>query len=1819
MANTGQAVTALLKLDATNFVSGIETATTAIKDLQKYSDNIKLFSRLANGLSVFRRELSKLRSLSTVSSDGLSKLTANITRVGNALTTIKKFESEVKLFRDMISSANQLNSAMDRLAQAQTKTAQSTNSASNSMRSMSSCMISAKAEATSLNNSLNSVSSSAKSSSNNLNTSTQSMANHTLSMNALGTKAQSTSTQLKNLGASSYALKSNVDAVSTSATSASSKFNVLERNVGKSSQTAKAADGRFKTLSGTLFSLRGITSIVGSMFAFNLVQGFIDSTQQAIHAKSQMESYQKTLGLSSNSITSFNKKLTETVGIYQKMNKYSLGETVAGLGIEFDLSEKQMEGMMKTVARLQSEYIRAGRSPEEADLAVKDIMQGEFLRLSRETGVGKEDLKRLGWSGDTKDIDSLQRALDKVADERNWDAFATQATSLSDVFIILKNRIGEFAADLTSIVTPGIIGAFNLISGVFQGINSWYNNSSFFSQGMTQVLGVASAIGVLSTGLIAFKGHMGLVEIASAGFGRSLLGIALGFDKSVIATNSSLTMLKAWIAGTDVGTAKSLSFVQAISSKVLGLNRESVAIMGVTNTLGAMNSSVDLSGKYFKELSDKLMVLKKGTEEYDMALSKLTSALSQAGGMTKLYAQESLKLINTGEVVKKGTKEYSQSLELLKANYAGTNVAMDTNKVSLLRMVPALDASNIKSLSFAQTLATLNKDVNIVKASTMSTKDALKAFATSAAALSLTLSAVLIAALVAVAAAFATVYAKCQETKKSVEGFNNLIENGDDIISDAQNVVNYYEGVKKSAQAHVNNAKSAKELADANKYLKSASEDLSFAQDDLARAENAVTYARTKKQELDNKKTDIDLQHEKRLADLIYQTCGNYDEARNKANQYMSDATSGYADMNHALDEYNNNLERYSDLIGKQENNLKDKGFSSKERADYLEDTNKLALQAASNWQKFDNGDFGAGLVATVQELQLASSDTLALWDKKGPAYAFTDIATSFGGIGAINGIIEEITGTKSTSSIGGVGTLLNLMFGDGHDDLMEANDWLKNNVISPLNSSLNSFLSDPLGSLEDMGGGIGNMAMLLNKLFSGEDPIPAISEFLNNTIINPMMSYLGQFLSDPFGTLSDFGGFGGIASLLNLIFGGEEDPFTAINNYLRTNIITPLTMGIVNGIAEIPILGSILQMLGLVDGGSDTAQSKGQLLMNALKNGIEYVLGNIPILGDILKMLGLIDGSYGTANQKGHNVGKNIKDGEKTGHTGTASNVRAEMNDVINAIAQSVGQAYSAAVSIGNAIWNGINKRLQRHSPGFIHDQVLAEFQNDIPSAINGATSYAFSSAQSVGQAMVNGITPSISQVNQSMMSVMTPNNGQDVNGVEVQPIDPSLNQTAIQQFTNDQLTAEAINTATTSNITTGWNDMDLSIGTTLANMGTGLTTTFTNMNTNQTAALTTMQTQNKTAFNNLQTQTTSSLNNMRNSTQNVTNQMTNAWLHMKNNIVASANQLKTQSTAHFNQLSSTIGGFYRKLQNPSSWGAGDSDAPSRYTNRGRYVRGVKAVNRVLGSHGAGGSVKSSFTYHGAGGLPTRLPQTMDLNSLLKMMCPDVSCIKDISKVDVESFLFSLMDGGFGSWSDWRPTHFNHIKKTSNEWDMKSPQIMGYIDTNTNFKVKEFLNGDPQISFGEFKSMAEALFSAIPYDFYYDSAKCGNWVDALRSGSVNCSDGADALVALAHTCGFSAYKQHGHWNGLGHFYAIVNGQKMDTTGWQQRRTWTPSASAGSPSRNSDIGSTTNNSYNISVVIEGDMYGVDDLEAKIEEGTEKAMAKVVNPSVSIGI
>jgi hypothetical protein len=331
-----------------------------------------------------------------------------------------------------------------------------------------------------------------------------------------------------------------------------------------------------------------------------------------------------------------------------------------------------------------------------------------------------------------------------------------------------------------------------------------------------------------------------------------------------------------------------------------------------------------------------------------------------------------------------------------------------------------------------------------------------------------------------------------------------------------------------------------------------------------------------------------------------------------------------------------------------------------------------------------------------------------------------------------------------------------------------------------------------------------------------------------------------------------------------------------------------------------------------------------------------------------------------------------------------------------------------------------------------------------------------------------------------------------------------------------------------------------------------------------------------------------------------------------MKDSILDSARKIKDEAGSRFNGLKDTIKGFYQKIQNPSQWAGSPSLARSSGTPNRRVGRAFASTVR-----------------HGAGGNDWGGKSTMSISSLKRMICPNGDCgtlfngLDPNQEVDVATFL-SMIGGnhGFGGWS-FAKNHTDYIKNKSDKWSVKPPiiQLLGGIATKTGFKVGEFNNGKPNITWEQFKSMAGAIFSAIPYKFYYDSSWKGSWLGALQAGACNCYDGALALMAFANACGFGGSMVHGTWKNpdgttYPHVWANINGVKMDTTAWQKRGRW----SAGSPSYRSGSSSPANGkTVNINVEISGTVYNVEDLDSRIQESVKKGLREEFNDPYTVTI
>jgi len=1582
-------------------------------------------------------------------------------------------------------------------------------------------------------------------------------------------------------------------------TSTQRNASAMSQSTARTNQLTSATSRLGKAMS----SLRMMGSLVGSMLAYNFAHKLLVATGETIHAKSEMEGYFKMLNFGQRDIDGFNNALDRTVAQFQRVNKYSLGETISSIGVEFNLSTKEMEKAMKVTSMITSEYLRAGRNANEASLAVKDVLQGQFQRLSRETGVKGEQLKEAGWSGDTSDVLGLMEALEKVGKSRNWDVFAEKANSLNDILTITQNRFGEWSADLVYSIQPAIVGAFNMIMGtaqkfasVMSGVWDWLNGDGIESNIAKWGL-LGSAITTVLGILVAYRTGAGLLQVAQMGLTRTIASTILGLNAEQVALYGTRTAIMSKIFGLEAEKVATLSTRDAILSKILGLDAEVVAQEGLKSAI--------LTSSFAREL-EQLQTAGATEEEIANTFALYQNQLAQKSTIGLLSAQ---------------------ALGLNMTTYATHGFT-----VALLEANTGMKASQIASMGLIKKIALLGASF---------------------------------VAPVAIVGAFAVALGimayKMNESAKEMERFNDILKNGENIVNENRETVQYYtEQQAKLKDQLAKTKEGTAEYYEIQEKLRNTNQALTTSNENLANSYKALQVANSAQKHYEQALTDMAIEHQGNLAKAYMDAGYSAVEAYEMANDSLLDAQAGAEQLRVTLQkiaqlQYKGEQNVAYLLDEFSENNVdKDKQKPYLERAESLNDKMRKAMEKGmtdesfmgrmdgwlsyyqyqiENWinnvgAMFEAKDWGAvfdnvwkGIAHGFADLPIIKDfwnwvyDQIGVKQYAGKGWsAFTDaffnnmetISDMFKNNSFIKGIsawfeslaqlLEDPFGTLGIQlpkfdiwKLLGLDTV-SAEDGSSHPEVA---DEMYQVIVQPIVDWWNGFMADPLSYIGNglQYTGIGSLISALMGVTGGMD-LSWAWDYLNNNVIIPLQTQFNMFLADP---LSYIGGAvmsTGIGGLINALI--PNDGGASILNWVNTSIIQPMTLGIQTGIASIPIIGDIAQMLGLIPQQNPNAQDKGTQLMRAMGNAITNTIAQIPILSDILRMLGLIPQANPTASSNGRGVGDAIKTGFKNGLNGIVDIIKNELDHIINAIRNKIDEAKSSAIALGNAVVSGVRSAIDPGSPGIIARSIIGnEFGIYIPQKIADGIDLAYSTAQSYGQSIKDGIS--------------------------------SVNLNSFGTFATDyESDAQMINATTQMmgmDTTTAFNDMSMAVNSTTSSMGANVTSTYTSMQTKQSSMLNTMKTQNTSAYNDMYQKSNQSLIHMRDSTSNITHQMTNAWNTMKNNIVQSAHQLQHDSTVHFNTLSNTIGSFYRKIQNPSSWGAGSGSSTPVRTSRNPTIG--RRVGHAL--HGAG---SKGSKYSGS--------STMTISQLKKQLCPNGDCgnlfdgYTATDRVDVQQFLNSITgEHGFGSWSDWHTTHYGYIKNKSDQWSMKSPTInlAGGIPTNANYKVGDFENGQPKISFASFQSMAESIFSAIPYRHYYDSSWKGSWLGALQAGACNCSDGADALIAFASACGFGGHKVHGTWDGEGHFWAVINGKPMDTTAWQKGYGWTspkvhgygmPVTRTAVPHDNNQ---TTNNNASPTIIvnINEPVYGVDELDSKIADGVDKGLQKHFNKSYAIGV
>lgn len=586
------------------------------------------------------------------------------------------------------------------------------------------------------------------------------------------------------------------------------------------------------------------------------------------------------------------------------------------------------------------------------------------------------------------------------------------------------------------------------------------------------------------------------------------------------------------------------------------------------------------------------------------------------------------------------------------------------------------------------------------------------------------------------------------------------------------------------------------------------------------------------------------------------------------------------------------------------------------------------------------------------------------------------------------------------------------------------------------------------------------------------------------------------------------------------------------------------------------------------------------------------------------------------------------------------------EFINIGNRIMQAGSDLVNKAKEVGKNIVDGMLGAMGIHSPGTIQEKVTTEFKNMI-GRVADKIKPAFETAKEMGSAIVDGFgDPKL----ETDVSELLPNEDAIKTQIGVQQ---EMSHEVSTPVPSTSVDTSAIDTSN-ANVVTSFDNLALKTGAALKTMvdkdkqayqqirtndtnqlaaiSTNLNSKMNNMTSTVRTSMNKMVDKNKTGMTTVRNTTKTNLDNMVNKTRIANSKMIDSWNHMKNGIVNAADKIKSDSTIHFNKLEKTIGSFYRKLQNPAGFGAGPGNGSVSTTKPLKRTKsnGFKQITNAMRK--------------------AQLPSYLSLNQMKSNPFVDMSNVGTYimpgknNKFSVSDLIRSgniripvgfedPKNKGAGSWMSGVPNHVSKIKNVSKEWGMKGPVIIGKYPTSHGFKVKEFLNGAPDINFSTFKQMAEDVFSQCEYDFYWDSEKYGNWMNAFQHGYMNCSDSSDALIAMAHACGLSASKVHGHWNQYGHFWANVEGHKMDTTGWMNQRNWTPAASHAGPAPKSigfgefinelktlfttnDESNTTFENNDGELVLNGEMKIIHEFLNLPENISEAELVRLINESTS---
>ena len=444
-----------------------------------------------------------------------------------------------------------------------------------------------------------------------------------------------------------------------------STTNKASTSITRAGRAASSTKRQVNALDRASGMLRRTISGLVVIFGWNLVMDLIEVGKNSMDAANQIKMMGQTMGWTNSQVSSFTGRMRELQTIYPKIDMSATAKSVMEMAKTYKLTNAEANRLIKTSAVFTSAMAKEGRTTEDANLALKDYLDGGsgWTRRMSEIGATKERLKDTGkWSGDENDVMGKINALDVLMQQKGYDELAKNIYTLDDAFNAFKYTLGSVLGEMAEGLTPTIIAMTKSVLSAIQGVRGFVQafQGSFIGNEALQIIAVAGAFSGLAMvilkvigtlwGLIQAKtllttltNPIGVIVIAVSALAIAFyeLGKSVGwwhdFNSMMEALGNNITTLqgKITLIGTTIGTIAGIALAKHF------LSDSNIIVRGIDKVIDSIK-------KYISALAAK-----KVAEEADAASTAGKKSVEAAGeaGAAGAGAAAAGKVASEGEKV----------------------------------------------------------------------------------------------------------------------------------------------------------------------------------------------------------------------------------------------------------------------------------------------------------------------------------------------------------------------------------------------------------------------------------------------------------------------------------------------------------------------------------------------------------------------------------------------------------------------------------------------------------------------------------------------------------------------------------------------------------------------------------------------------------------------------------------------------------------------------------------------------------------------------------------------------------------------------------------------------------------------------------------------------------------------------------------------------------------------------------------------------------------------------------------------------------------